>query len=261
MDRRGFNRRQIGKQSGAGAAPWTPAALSGLVLWLDNALITEAAGLVTAWPDLSGAGNHGAQANPSLQGDYEATGWNGAQPSVLLNGETSGEYLEFDAGSLPAALSGNDTPYTITLACQVTANPTNDRMLWSAGNSGTNNPMLDLRISAADAWGFLQRDDAAVIGSAHEAVSSFDLNRHQFTLHFDGSTRTLYKDGVSIATNATALGAITYDRFTLGRLRRTVPEEGVNFRTPGMTIYSRALSAPELASLWQYNRDHFGGLP
>jgi hypothetical protein len=245
----------------AAAPAWAPSDLSDLVLWLDNTLITQVAGLVTAWPDLSSEGNDGVQANPALQGDYEFLGWDGTQPCVLLNGETSGEHLTFDAGTLPASLSGNDTPYTITLVCQITTNPTSDRMLLSAGNSGTFTPFLDLRVSSTDRYSFLQRDDAAVISTASEAVSSFDTGRHQFTLHFDGTTRTLYKDGVSIATNATALGTITLNRFTLGRLRRTVSEEGVDFRTPGMTIYSRALTAPELALLWQYNRDHFGGLP
>jgi hypothetical protein len=248
------------RQSGA-RNTWTPRSNpAGLVLWLDNSLVTVSGGLVTAWPDLSSAGNHGSQGTPALQGDYESAGWNG-QPCVLLNGETSGEHLTFDSGTLPASLSGNDTPYTVTLVCQVTQNPTSDRILWSAGNSGTITPILDLRISAADTWGFLQRDDASTIGTAAEGVSSFDTNRHQFTLRFDGATRTLYKDGVSIATNATALVACTFNRFTLGRLRRTAAEEGVNFRTPGMTIYSRALSGQELGLLWQYNRDHFGGLP
>lgn len=257
MSRRPGRSRRV-----SSGAPWTPAQLGGLVLWLDNSLITQSGGLVTAWPDLSGLGNHGAQSNPVFQGDLEATGWNGAQPSVLLNGETSGEHLTFDTGTLPAALSGDDTPYTITLPLQITTNPTSDRYLLGAGNSGTLNPLLNIIVTSADKYGFQQRDDAAsALVNAAEAVSSFDTDRHQLTLHFDGTTRTLYKDGVSIATSTTALGVCTFNRFTLGRLRRTALDEGINFRTPGMTVYNRALTAPELALVWQWNRVHFTGLP
>lgn len=252
------HRRSQGKRGGSGDLPIK----SGLVLWLDNTLVTTNGGLVTAWPDLSGLGNDGAQSNPVFQGDLEALGWNGSQPSVLLNGETSGEHLTFDAGTLPASLSGNDQPYTITLACQITTNPTSDRFLLGAGASGSDNQFIDFRVSSTDRYASGSRDDAAsAFVNNVEAVSSFDTSRHQFTLHFDGVTRTLYKDGVSIATNATALGQCTFNRFTLGRLRRLGLDEGINFRTPGMTVYSRALSSSELVQLWQWNRDHFGGLP
>jgi hypothetical protein len=257
-----YGRRARRQQYERSGAIWTPLDIAGLALWLDNQLITEAGGLVTAWPDLSGLGNHGAQSNPALQGDYEATGWNGTQPCVLINGETSGEYYTFDAGTLPGLLSGDDTPFTITLVCQVTSNPTGSRDLLAAGSSSSANPWLRLNISASDQWGMLRRDGSSVSSNAVEAVASFDANRHQFTMHFDGAISTLYKDGVSIAANAAGIGACSFDRFTLGMLRRAVADNnGVNFRTPGMTIYNRALSAPELALLWQYNRDHFGGLP
>lgn len=253
--------RAGGFAGGAAPAVWTPSDVEGLILELDNQLITHAAGLVTAWPDVSGAGNHGAQSNPALQGDYEATGWDGAQPSVLLAGATSQEHLTFDAGTLAAALSGDDQPYTINLPCQVTAVPAGaNRYMVSAGNSGTDSPYIALGASSTPAYRFAQADNAATTSAAQSVVVT-DANRHQLTWHFNGTTRTMYLDGVSIATDANALGACTYNRFTLGILRRTGLGNGVNFRTPGMQVYSAALSAPELALLWQYNRDHFGGLP
>lgn len=71
MSRRpGRNRRVSNVPASSGS--WTPASIPGLVLWLDNALITESIGKVTAWPDLSGVGNHFAQASSVIQPNYVA---------------------------------------------------------------------------------------------------------------------------------------------------------------------------------------------
>lgn len=64
MDRRGFNRRGIGKPQAASAAPaWTPASLPGVVLWLRADMGTTLNGSnVAAWADQSGNGNDFTQA-------------------------------------------------------------------------------------------------------------------------------------------------------------------------------------------------------
>lgn len=254
----GYNQEHFG-----GLSEWAPSGLSNQALWLDAAPanVTLNSGDVSGWTDLSSAGNDGSQSTSAFQPLYEATGWNSTYPSLLINGESAGEHLIFDAGTLATALSGDDTPYTITLVCQVMNAPTNARYLLSAASSASNQPFILMTIDASDRYSLEQRDDAGVFTGANEAVSSFDTARHQFTLHFNGTTRTLYKDGVSIGTSAAALGALTLDRITLGRLRRASAEEGVNFRTPGLTVYTRALSTAELTALWNYNRAHFGGLP
>lgn len=246
--------------AGVPKAAWTPSSSAGLRLWLDAAVgLTPSGDDVAAWLDQSGLNNHPAIGTAPL---IDFSGWNGTRPAVLFNGETSGHHLTFNAGTLPADLSGDDKPFTMTLACQVTTNPTGERWLLGAANStASNNQVRSLSIDASDRWVLYDRDDAGNLGRAVEASSSFDTSRHQFTLHFDGTTRTLYKDGVSIATNAAALGQSTYNTFAVGRVVRTTPQEGVNFRTPGMTIYNRALSGDELTALWNYNRARFGGLP
>lgn len=80
------NRRSRSRRV-AGLRPFTPKSVPGLNLWLDNALVTESGGVVTAWPDLSGAGNHFAQANPALQPNYVAseTDFPTAQPAVKFD--------------------------------------------------------------------------------------------------------------------------------------------------------------------------------
>jgi hypothetical protein len=235
---------------------WAPSDFSGLVLWLDNTLITEAGGKNTAWPDLSGLGNHGVQANPSLQGDYEALGWNGAQPSVHF---TAASEHVIEANGCAAGFSGDDTPWTITWTAQRTAaESAGEIYVLGLGRASTGTPAVRTG-QTAGRWSLSCRDDAGTEETCLGAAgSSLVTTRHQFTDHFDGTTRSLFVDGALVASNTTTLGAITFDRFYLGHWRTV---SGYNFRTPGMTIYNRALTAPELALLWQYNRDHFGGLP
>lgn len=83
MSRRpGRNRRVSNVPASSGS--WSPSDIPGLVLWLDNSLVTESGGLVTAWPDLSGAGNHFTQGNPAIQPNYVASeaDFPTAQPAV-----------------------------------------------------------------------------------------------------------------------------------------------------------------------------------
>jgi hypothetical protein len=72
---------------GSNRGVWTPASRPDLAFWLDNSLITESSGKVTAWPDSSGLGRHFPQANPALQPNYVAleTDFPVPQPAVKFN--------------------------------------------------------------------------------------------------------------------------------------------------------------------------------
>jgi hypothetical protein len=210
---------------------------------------------VTAWPDLSGLGNHGVQANPSLQGDYEALGWNGAQPSVHF---TAASNHVIEANGCASSFTGDDKPYTMTWAGQRTAAESGgERNVIGLGRASTSSPVVRAG-SVSNFWGFLGRDDTGLESQVTSAVSSLVTTRHQFTAHFDGTTRSLYQDGTLIASDTTALGTATFDSFYLGHWRTVT---GYDWRCPGCTLYDRALTAPELAQVWQWNRDHFTGLP
>lgn len=82
-----YGRRARRQQYERSGADWAPSAIANLVVGLDNQLITQAGGVVTAWPDTWGPGNHFAQANPALQPNYVAseTDFPTAQPSVKFN--------------------------------------------------------------------------------------------------------------------------------------------------------------------------------
>lgn len=90
MSRRPGRRSRVVPFAGSS---FSPTDIGGLVLWLDNSLITESGGRVTAWPDLSGAGNHFTQASPPIQPNYIAseTDFPVAQPAVKF--DVSNNYL------------------------------------------------------------------------------------------------------------------------------------------------------------------------
>lgn len=96
------NRRVQRRRESAPPPAWTPASIDGLVLWLDNSLITESGGLVTAWPDLSGAGNDRSQANPASQPAYLANDTTFPTPQPAVQFGTGPKYL---GGSLIADLA------------------------------------------------------------------------------------------------------------------------------------------------------------
>lgn len=88
MSRRPGRSRRV-----SSGAPWTPAQLGGLVLWLDNSLITLNGSNVSAWPDQSGAGNHFTQANAALQPAYVSSETDFPVPQPAVNPNASTERL------------------------------------------------------------------------------------------------------------------------------------------------------------------------
>lgn len=80
MRREGLVTRRPSKRLGA----WTPADIPDLVLGLDNQLVTESGGSVTAWPGLWLPGIDLTQGTPSIQPTYEAldAAFPAPQPSV-----------------------------------------------------------------------------------------------------------------------------------------------------------------------------------
>lgn len=84
MRRDGLVTRRPSKRGGE----WSPKDISGLVLWLDNTLVTVTApDDVTAWPDLSGAGNHFTQASTTVAPTYvtSETDFPVPQPAVKFD--------------------------------------------------------------------------------------------------------------------------------------------------------------------------------
>lgn len=75
------------------ARMWSPSQLQGLALWLDNSLITLNGANVSAWPDISGSGNHFTQANASLQPAYVSSEADFPVPQPAINPNATTERL------------------------------------------------------------------------------------------------------------------------------------------------------------------------
>ena len=109
-----------------GAAPFTPASLSGLILWLRGDMgITLAGAKVSAWADQSGNGNDFAQGvdadrltyaatdadflnQPSLSGTATAFGLTRANFAQGLGVVTLGVYTRFSANTVPCYAHGDN---------------------------------------------------------------------------------------------------------------------------------------------------------
>jgi hypothetical protein len=123
--------------SATGVSAILPPVGSGtLQLWLkaDTGVVTNAAGLVSAWQDQSGNSNNAAQSNTNLQPLLAlATGIPGA-PAVRFNGiqdnNVSGSYLHgAGAVGVPNAM----TTFTVYNAFSAT---NNENVLWAIGTPG-----------------------------------------------------------------------------------------------------------------------------
>lgn len=84
---------RVTRRGSAQGAVWTPKRIGGLALWLDNSLVTLNASTVSAWPDLSGAGNHFSQANPALQPNYVSSETDFPIPQPAVKFDVSGNFL------------------------------------------------------------------------------------------------------------------------------------------------------------------------
>ena len=124
---------------------WTPAELTGLVLWLDAAdasTITLNGSTVSQWGDKSGTGNDVSNATAATQPDYLATGWNG-QPTISFT--RLGQEFLFKNGVASFSASGD---FTIASAFQFFETNNSWDMIagWrntpNASGSGNGSPIL-----------------------------------------------------------------------------------------------------------------------
>lgn len=260
FDTEHFSAAGVEQIGGAIAATidWEPATPGDLVLYADFAVgVTDVGGDASAVADQSGAGNHGTTTGAGVRPLIEATGWNGERPSLLFTASTA-DCIEFNGAA--AQFSGAAHPYTIHRLVQRTGAETGERYECGFGRASSVFPAIRLgQVAGSNARLLHQRDNAGLESSSTGAASSnLVVTRHQITATFDGTTRRLYVDGVEVDTDTAVLGDATFDRFYFGTWRTA---SSYDFRSPGFMVYSRALVASELAYLWGFSREHFGGLP
>lgn len=242
------------------ARAWTPAAPGGLLTWIEpgrsavwhdtaRALPAGDGCRVGAMEDLSGNGNHATPqtsvttpAATNAAPVYRRTHYSGV-PAVDI-----GPSAVSTAGVLyvPAANPGNAA--TLVFATKWLRVGAGDN-LFSWNNSGTGTPFIDA-YSLPTQITLRGRNDANTLtASATAAMSGFLNSWIVWTVTWDGTTITLYRDNVSVRT--VALSGTT----TLNQIRFPTTGAGTgrsDLRLGPVLVYSASLGTADRLAAYQY---------
>lgn len=161
--------------------------------------------------DLSPNGHHG-----TIVGEPS---WGSGDHGPELSGFSTSDYVTMDS----AAVHANQYPRALAVLFRTT--DTIDQYLFALGRSTTNTPVYCLSINreSVPLVGLFARDDAAQeLTELYEEVDVGDESPHVLHAWSISSTEHhLALDGAVIASSTSTLGSSTFDRLTLGLLRRT----------------------------------------
>lgn len=215
---------------------------NGLVLHLDAANYRSYISGSTTWRDLSGNGNNGTLTNgPTYSSANNGSiVFDGSDDEVLINNADSINFI-------------GSQQYTVL----VWAYPNLGGVTWHGIVSKGNSQQYALTINSPNAYLHYETNQGSVthIDSANNTVSANTWQ--QFGIRFDGSTKTIWKNGVSIAS----LSAATLNSTTnTEQLRIGEGNNGEQYRgNIGIVqIYNRALSAAEIAQNFNTNKVRYG---
>jgi hypothetical protein len=213
----------------AAAGGFSPAQLSGLVLWLRADLgITLNGGNVSAWADQSGLGNHITQGTASLQPLFVASGPNG-KPAIRPDGAD-----DFLKGTFTLS-----QPYTVFM-------PFKWLTLTASGAQ-------DVAFDGSTANAFVVVDNGprtAIFAGSTLSYAAIPENGAYVIFGFgvNGASSFIRSAGSQVASGAA--GGNNPGGLTLGAL--TGGTRAGNFETPEIIIYNRIPSAGEIAAIENY---------
>lgn len=156
---------------------------------------------------------------------YEPISWNGL-PAITTDGSAS--FLKNTTGLANAMAGGSDTPSVAYVVCQKTGQPQSPGTLIACADNASANPFYrffwaDLPAAVAANMSLTKRDAATGAGGGTGPVSNpMDFNLHIWKLKNDGTTGSIYRDGVLLVSASVAVGTMgVLDNFALGCLSRT----------------------------------------
>jgi len=208
-------------------------------------LTGSGSGLVGYWAFDEGAGNtvldsSGNVNNATLNG---SPAWTPGRVGSALNFSGSNQYVSFQPKI------ANLGAYTI--AGWVKTTLTTEADVYSEGNGSNGTPFVRLVLNryASGQVGFEHRPDVGAMVSQHFQVGIGDSLWHHVAVVRNGTTWSVYADGVLRGSQTGTVGATTVTRGCAGALCRTTNSNFFNGSIDEVFIYNRALSSTEIFSL------------
>jgi hypothetical protein len=211
-----------------------------LAWWLEaDALSLSEGASVASWTDLSGCGRHATQSTTAKKPTFR-TGAANQLPAIAFDG---GDYVE--NAEVGALLAGAATPFTVF----VVARRTGSGAFGSAPFLqvvGGGNP--DIYLTGSEAVGAaFGRDDDSAAGQAYTSGLLTDTSLHRYVGRYTGTASELYRDGVLLGSDDSAVGAVTVDTALIGAyaLAGTIIT-GLVGLVACVVLYLRSLTLAEL---------------
>ncbi len=207
---------------------------TGLNVWLkpEAGIIRDANGLVSAWQDSSGNGNHCVQATDTLKPTYQPNRF-GTLPGVCFTGD---DWLASAAGMS----TGSYTKIVRVLMDDFTLPSGN--ILSSGASSGTRHALYMAGTTQPRIWHsaiFVTSSGSMIAGRGHVIVATYDGTTKAGRIYLDG---VLSGSGTAAANTSDAsfqLGALAGGNFMKGAIGEAI-------------IYNRVLTDPERTSVEGY---------
>ena len=237
--------------SGNQPQEFSPANITGMKLWFKaDALPTIAdSSHIAIWPDSSSNHFDAAQVTTNARPTYKTSVLNG-KPVVHFNGT---QFMKTTPGNA-TILSGQGT------LIAVYATTTNAGVGFVAGipysetSTSWQAPWVGLQLGTSSAQGRFWLNIAGTNNEFRAGTTPLNTFQTQ-SLHFDGTTRSAYINGISVFSNNTATGAITYSgapSFMLGMRSATAQGEFLYGDIAEVLYYSAALSLADLQKIETY---------
>ena len=165
-----------------------------------------------------------------------------AQGSAEFNG--SSDYI--DVATLPLTEFTN-----FTMAAWFYTEATSQGTILGFGNSTTDTPISLIETRGGDNVRFSYRDDAGTLSVKDTGALTKGVWNY-ITAIKEGNSFSIYLNGSLSSTSTTSTGAITFDTFTIGVLKRTALANYFNGNLANVAIWNRALSSDEINSvMWK----------
>jgi hypothetical protein len=239
----------VGKRRSASAG-FTPAALTGLVLWLNpekglykDTALTQAStandDLIAGWQDQSGTNHHATQGTSGRLPVRKNAQING-KPALYF--DATNDRLEFNVGSL--------SDCTAFVVATFAVDPGNEHAGFLGGNTSNYPRWCYTGMTTMNIY------DGSASGGTSKTVPTVVLNTYNVhALDTNGTTARYYRDGTLLATQTSVSGPWPWT--TIGS-RQTSPSNPLNGYVAEVIIYDNVLADSDRSKVTAYLGAKFG---